>query len=146
MQSIRKRFSLLQVISLAAIAALSLAVGVTEVQADHTLVLNVDVDEASFVSILASGGNESFNIVGAFGNGGTFRCWGWIDGEGVGSVSQVFNIPGRGSIMTQGIEGGLLAITGGTGDFNNLRGDALQIFTGDGFNFTIEFEGKGARF
>jgi len=113
---------------------------------DNTLLLDVEVDEASFVSILALGGGESFNIVGTFGDGGTFRCWGWIDGVGAGSVSQVFNIPGRGAIMTQGIEGGLLAITGGTGDFNNLRGDALQIFTGDGFNFTIEFEGKGAGF
>ncbi len=113
---------------------------------DNTLLLDVEVDEASFVSILAPGGGESFNIVGTFGDGGTFRCWGWIDGVGAGSVSQVFNIPGRGAIMTQGIEGGLLAITGGTGDFNNLRGDALQIFTGDGFNFTIEFEGKGAGF
>ena len=48
--------------------------------------------------------------------------------------------------MTQGIEGGVLAITGGTGDFSNLRGDALQTFTGDGFNFTVEFEVKGAGF
>ncbi len=113
---------------------------------NNTLLLDVDVDEGSFNSILALGGAETFNVVGTFGDGGTFRCWGWIDGAGAGSVSQVFNIPGRGAIMTQGIEGGLLAITGGTGDFNNLRGDALQIFTGDGFNFTIEFEGKGAGF
>ena len=113
---------------------------------NNTLLLDVDVDEASFNSILAPGGGETFNVVGAFGDGGTFRCWGWIDGAGVGIVSQVFNIPGRGEIMTQGIEGGLLAITGGTGDFSNLRGDALQSFTGSGFNFTIEFVGKGARF
>jgi hypothetical protein len=48
--------------------------------------------------------------------------------------------------MTQGVEGGLLAITGGTGDFNNLRGDALQTFTGNGADFTIKFVGKGAGF
>ena len=113
---------------------------------NDTLLLDVDVDEASFDAVAAPGGGVSFNVVGAFGGGGTFRCWGWIDGAGEGSVSQVFNIPGRGAIMTQGIEGGLLAITGGTGDFNNLRGDALQSFTGDGFNFTIEFEVKGAGF
>ena len=113
----------------------------------NTLLLDVEVDEASFNSISASGGAVTFNVVGTFGDGGTFRCWGWIDGEGgAGSVSQVFNIPGRGAIMTQGIEGGLLAITGGTGDFKNLRGDALQTFTGIGFNFTIEFEGRGAGF
>ena len=105
----------------------------------NTLLLDVDVDELSFNSILAPapGVGETFNVVGTF-DGGTFRCWGWIDGAGVGSVSQVFNFDdGRGAIMTQGIEGGLLAITGGTGDFNNLRGDALQTFTGDGFNFII---------
>ncbi len=113
---------------------------------NNTLLLDVDVDEASFDAILSPGGGETFHVVGAFGDGGTFRCWGWIDGAGVGSVSQVFNFPGRGAIMTQGIEGGLLAITGGTGDFNNLRGDALQSFTGDGFNFTMEFVGKGVGF
>ena len=112
----------------------------------NTLLLAVDVEEASFNAILAPGGAQTFNVVGTFGDGGTFRCWGWMDGAGLAIVSQVFNIPGRGAIMTQGIEGGLLAITGGTGDFNNLRGDALQTFTGDGFNFTIEFVGKGAGF
>ena len=113
---------------------------------NNTLILDVDVDETSFDAVAAPGGGVSFNIVGAFGGGGTFRCWGWIDAVGAGSVSQVFNIPGRGAIMTQGIEGGFLAITGGTEDFSNLRGDALQTFTGNGFNFTIEFEVKGAGF
>ena len=127
--------------------AISLLSASSFVSADNnTLLLDVDVDEASFDFIMAPLGGETFNVVGTFGDGGTFRCWGWMDEDGAGSVSQVFNIPGRGAIMTQGIENGLLAITGGTGDFNNLRGDALQIFTGDGFNFTIEFEGKGAGF
>ncbi len=106
--------------------------------------LTVDVNEGSFDSIPAMFGGVSFNVVGTIEGGGTFRCWGWIDTGGVGSVSQVFNIPGRGMIMTQGIEGGLLAVTGGTGDFSNVRGDALQVFTGDGFDFTIEFDLKGA--
>ena len=113
---------------------------------NNTLLLDVDVDETSFDAVAAPGGGVSFNVVGEFGSSGTFRCWGWIDAGGAGSVSQVFNIPGRGAIMTQGIEGGFLAVTGGTGDFSNLRGDALQTFTGDGFNFTIEFEVKGAGF
>ena len=47
--------------------------------------------------------------------------------------------------MTQGIEGGLLAVTGGTGDFSNVRGEGLQIFTGNGFDFTIEFDLSGER-
>jgi hypothetical protein len=135
-----KKFALLFV-------AISLLSASSFVSADkNTLLLVVEVDLASFDAILSLGGGETFNVVGTFGDGGTFRCWGWIDGDGAGSVSQVFNIPGRGAIMTQGIEGGLLAITGGTEDFSNLRGDALQTFTGEGFNFTIEFVGKGAGF
>ena len=122
------------------------------VSADNTLVLNVDVDETSFdsVGLAANGFGERpgpFNVVGTFESDGTFRCWGWIDEDGVGSVSQVFNIYGRGTIMTQGIEGGLLAVTGGTGDFLNVRGEALQTFNDLTVNldFTIEFTLRGAR-
>jgi len=139
MQSIRKRFSLLRVISLAAIAALSLAVGVTEVQAGNRLVLNVDVDEASFQSNHFPG---AFNIVGDTGSGEeTFQCWGWINADESANVSQSFNVEDRGAIMTQGPEGGLLAIVGGTGDFKNARGEARQVFNNDGtFDFTMTFE------
>ena len=139
MQSIRKRFSLLRVISLAAIAALSLAVGVTEVQAGTTLVLNVDVDEASFQNNDFPG---AFNIVGDTGSGeGTFQCWGWINRDESANVSQSFNVEDRGAIMTQGPEGGLLAIVGGTGDFKNARGEARQVFNDDGtFDFTMTFK------
>ncbi len=146
MQSIRKRFSLLRVISLAAIAALSLAVGVTEVQAGTRLVLNVDVDEASFRSNHLFG---AFNVEGDTGSGPqTFQCWGWIFEDGVtANVSQSFNVEDRGAIMTQGPEGGLLAIVGGTGDFKNARGEARQVFTGPGFDFTMTFKftGQGRR-
>ena len=106
--------------------------------------LTVDVDEGSMDIASAVFGGVAFNVVGTIEGGGTFRCWGWIDASGAGSVSQVFNIPGRGSIMTQGIEGGFLAVTGGTGDFSNVGGDALQVFTGTGFDFTIEFDLVGA--
>jgi len=106
MQSIRKRFSLLQVISLAAIAALSLAVGVTEVQAEPKWVLNVDVDEESFQNEFFPG---PFDIVGDTGSGeGTFQCWGWINEDLSANVSQSFNVEDRGAIMTQGPEGGSL--------------------------------------
>ncbi len=47
--------------------------------------------------------------------------------------------------MTQGREGDFLAVVGGTGDFRNVRGEALQTFTGPGFDFTIEFNLTGAR-
>jgi len=110
----------------------------------------VDVDLTSFdsVGLAANDFGERpgpFNIVGTFESDGTFRCWGWIDEDGVGSVSQVFNIYGRGTIMTQGIEGGLLAVTGGTGEFLNVRGEALQTFIDNGFDFTMEFTLRGAR-
>ncbi len=139
MQSIRKRFRLLRVISLAAIAALSLAVGVTEVQAGNRLVLNVDVDEESFQSNHFPG---AFNIVGDTGSGPeTFQCWGWINADESANVSQSFNVEDRGAIMTQGPEGGLLAIVGGTGEFKNARGDARQVFNDDGtFDFTMTFK------
>ncbi len=142
MQSIRKRFSLLRVISLAAIAALSLAVSVTEGQAGATLVLNVDVDEGSFVALGFPG---PFNVEGDTGSGpGTFQCWGWINRDESANVSQSFNVEDRGAIMTQGPEGGLLAIVGGTGDFKNARGEARQVFNDDGtFDFTMTFEFVG---
>ncbi len=138
MHSIRKRFSLLRVISLAAIAALSLVVSVTEGQAGATLVLNVDVDEGSFVALGFPG---PFNVEGDTGSGAkSFQCWGWIFADGVTTnVSQVYNIADRGAIMTQGQEGFPLAIVGGTGDFRNARGEALQTFTGPGLDFTITF-------
>ena len=138
MNRVKKQLSLLTVVSTLALVF----AGVAEA---HETILTVDVEEGSMEIASADiGGAVAFNIVGTFAGGGTFRCWGWIDGSGVGSVSQVYDFPGRGSIMTQGIEGGLLAVTGGTGDFSNVRGDALQTFTEVGFDFTIEFDLKGA--
>ena len=137
MNRVKKQLSLLGVVATLALVF----AGVAEA---GTTTLDVDVDELSFDAVESPSGAVSFNVVGTFGDGGTFRCWGWIDTNDFGSVSQVYTFPGRGSIMTQGIEGGLLAVTGGTGDFSNVRGDAFQTFTMDGFNFTIEFDLKGA--
>ena len=148
MYSIRRPSSLLtMVVSLAAIAVLSLAVGVTEAHADDddsdsdddTIVLSVDVDEGSFRGP-AEGTQGAFNVEGDTGSGAqTFQCWGWIFEDLTANVSQVYNIAGRGAIMTQGEEGGVLAIVGGTGDFSEAEGEALQVFTGSGFDFTITF-------
>ncbi len=133
-------------VGLAAIVALSLAIGVTGASAadGDTLTLTVDVDEASFVGPRRGAG--AFNVEGDTGSGaGTFLCWGFISADGLTTnVSQVYNIAGRGSIMTRGQEGSLLAVVGGTGDFSNARGEALQTFTGDGFNFTLEVSLIGA--
>jgi hypothetical protein len=136
MNRVIKQLSLLGVVATLALVFAGVA------EAGKTT-LTVDVNEASFDFAPAVFGGVSFNIVGTIEGGGTFRCWGWIDAAGIGSVSQVYNIPGRGTIMTQGVEGGLLAVTGGTGDFSNVRGDALQVFTGNGFDFTMEFTLKG---
>ena len=123
----------------------SLAIGVTEVRAGSSLSLTVDVDEASFVGP-ALGVQGAFNVEGDTGSGPkTFQCWGWIFEDGATTnVSQVYNIAGRGAIMIQGQEGGFLAVVGGTDDFRNVRGEALQTFTGNGFDFTMEFNLTGA--
>ncbi len=105
---------------------------------DDELVLHVDVDEISFTQVDLGGGVGPFNVKGDAGSGaGSFRCWGWFPD---GIVSQVYNIAGRGAIMTQGREGDFLAIVGGTGDFRNVQGEAIQVFTGTGFDFTITFD------
>ena len=147
MGSMKKRSSLFSVVlTLGAIALFSLAVGVTEVQAGGELILTVDVDEASFDAPLGFPG--PFNVEGNVdgGGAGTFQCWGWVFEDGLTTnVSQVFNIAGRGAIMTQGgPEGFPLAVVGGTGDFSNVRGEALQIFTGPGDNFNLVLNLTGA--
>ena len=138
MNCVKKQLSLLGVVATLALVF----AGVAEA---GKLTLTVDVDEASFDVATADVGTAvAFNIVGTFEGAGTFRCWGWIDAGGAGSVSQVYNIFGRGTIMTQGIEGFPMAVVGGTGDFRGVRGEAIQTFTGDGFDFIIEFDLKGA--
>ncbi len=108
---------------------------------DDELVLNVDVDETSFTQVDLGDGVGPFNVEGDAGSGaGSFRCWGWILPDASGIVSQVYHIAGRGAIMTQGREGDFLAIVGGTGDFRNVQGEAIQVFTGNGFDFTITFD------
>ncbi len=55
---------------------------------------------------------------------GEFQCWGWFFQADRNMVNQEFNIGSRGKIILTGEEdGGLRPITGGTGDFRNVRGD-----------------------
>ena len=77
---------------------------------------------------------------------GTFHCWGWLfDASNPASsavVAQEFNLDGRGKIQLQGVEDtGPRAVTGGTGDFENVEGVATGF---DFSNFVIdgEFIGK----
>ena len=133
MNCVKKRLSLLGVVATVALVFANVA------EAEQ-LTLHVNVDEASFVGP-ALGVAGPFNVEGDTGSGpGTFQCWGWIFADGVtANVSQVYNIPG-GAIMTQGQEGLPLAVVGGTGEFNDVEGEALQTFTGIGFDFDIEFD------
>ncbi len=149
MSSMKRHASLLGVVvlSLAAIAVLSFAVRVTEAQpVGGTLVVDVDVDESSFDGP-SPGMQGPFSVEGDTGGGaGTYQCWGWIFADGsASSVSQVYNIAGRGAIMTLGQEGLSIAVVGGTGDFRNVRGEAIQVFTGVGFDFALEVDLIGAR-
>jgi hypothetical protein len=137
MNRVKKQLSLFGVVA-------TLALVFAGVAQAGTLNLSVDVNEGSFIGPAAGAG--PFTVEGNTGSGeGTFQCWGWFNLEGEALVSQVFFILGRGSITTQGIEGGLLAVTGGTGDFSNVRGEALQTFTGEGFDFDMVFTLRGAR-
>ena len=64
-------------------------------------------------------------------------------------MSQEYNLFDRGKIQVQGIEDeGPRAVTGGTGDFSNVRGEAtgfdLSEF-GDTGEFIATFKLKGAK-
>ena len=59
---------------------------------------------------------------------GVFHCWGWDTGRGLAVVSQEYGIEGRGKIQVQGVEDeGPRAVTGGTGRFRNVRGQATKF-------------------
>ena len=71
---------------------------------------------------------------------GVFHCWGWDTGRmppGPVLVNQEYEIWGKGKIQVQGVEDeGPRAVTGGTGKFSNVRGQAT------GFDFS-EFSTTG---
>ncbi len=82
---------------------------------------------------------------------GTFHCWGWLIGpdQMATVVSQEYDLDGRGKIQVQGFEDeGPRAVTGGTGDFRNVRGEATGFDLSDlfgGGEFTATFKLKGAK-
>ncbi len=139
MKSVKRQLSLLGVVA-------TLALVFAGVAQAETLNLFVDVDEATFDGP-AMGVSGPFNVEGDIEDtgAGTFQCWGWQLETGPSNVSQVYYIAGRGTITVQGQEGNLMSVVGGTGDFLNVRGEAIQVFDGNGFNFDIEFTLRGAR-
>ena len=111
------------------------------------LVLDVKPDGGTFTMVDDGNSGGPFFISGLIFAPGTvvdpigkFLCWGYFGEEGaVAVVSQEFDLDGRGKIQVQGVEDeGLRAVTGGTGDFRNVRGEADVVMTGP-LNFTSSF-------
>ena len=82
---------------------------------------------------------------------GTFHCWGWVRSpDGLAVVNQEFDIDGRGQILISGVESDApRAVSGGTHDFRNARGEgipdvAIFDFENSG-QFRIAFGLTGAR-
>jgi hypothetical protein len=77
---------------------------------------------------------------------GKFHCWGFfIDNGAVGVVSQEFDLTGLGKIQVQGIEDeGARAVTGGTGNFRNVRGEMTGADLSNFPAFTATFRLLGA--
>ena len=82
---------------------------------------------------------------------GTFHCWGWVRSpDGLAVVNQEFDIDGRGQILISGVESDApRAVSGGTHDFRNARGEGIPdvaIFDFDNSGqFRIAFGLTGAR-
>ena len=82
---------------------------------------------------------------------GVFYCWGWENGSGLAVVSQEYGIDGLGKIQVQGVEDeGPRAVTGGTGVFRNVRGQATkfdfsEFFDTGRFVATFELVAAGGR-
>ncbi len=121
------------------------------------LVLTVEM-ENNFDLTPSPGGGGAFYIGGAIfdegessANGDTaighFDCWVWFQAAGTaGFVLQEWNLFGVGKLQLQGAEdGGPRAITGGTGQFRNARGEAtgFEFFEGY-FEGTFKIIGAGS--
>ncbi len=128
------------------------------------LVLRVATDGTTFDSTAigpGGGGGAAFYIGGVICADptlfaacvpiGTFHCWGWLIGpdQMAAVVSQEYDLDGRGKIQVQGVEDeGPRAVTGGTGDFRNVRGEATGFDLSDlfvGGEFTATFKLQGAK-
>lgn len=128
------------------------------------LVLRVDTDGLATFDAHdpAPGGGAAFYVGGVIcadgGIGdpcvsvGTFHCWGWLIGPDqlAAVVAQEYDLDSRGKIQVQGVEDeGPRAVTGGTGDFRNARGEATgfdlsNLFSVGGGEFIATFQLIGA--
>ncbi len=132
----------------------ALVVLASPVNAGRNLVLDVEADLSAF-DVAPGGTGCAFYVPGVIFEAdttnaiGTFHCWGWdvtCDGLSVVVVSQEFNLDGRGKIQVQGVEDdGPRAVTGGTGDFRNVRGQMTGADLSAFPDFTVTFKLIGAR-
>lgn len=124
------------------------------VHAEKKLVLDVKADPVSEDIALGETGCAFYISGEIFEHDtatkiGTFHCWGWdvlCDGLTTVVVSQEYDLDGRGKIQVQGVEDeGLRAITGGTGDFRNARGEMRGADLSAFPEFTVTFRLIGAK-
>ena len=136
--------------------------GVTAGAQAGKLQLRVDTDEFADFDATPPGpgggsafyvsGNicEELDLLGPCTSIGTFHCWGWIKADGFTVVAQEYGLDDRGKIQVQGVEDdGPRAVTGGTGDFKNVRGEATgfdlsQFGAGPG-EFIVDFKLEGEK-
>ena len=104
-------------------------------QDDNILILDVVADLSTF-DLLPSAFGGPFYVGGSLEDPdtgevlGLFHCWGFMFAGGA-VVNQEYDLTGRGKIILAGVEdAGLRAVTGGTGEFRNVRGQA------SGFDFS----------
>jgi hypothetical protein len=127
--------------------------GVAQAKGGKSINLHVTVDFGDIVDPDTALG--SFYVPGEIftpGPGvriGTFHCWGFQVTGVFGVVNQLFDLDDRGHIVITGTESGgdPRAVTGGTGDFANARGEGVPDLTGFGLDptfFTIAFNLTGA--
>ena len=126
--SVPSRSALLAVVFLFVVGAGDLAYAAKP--NDNELTVQVFVDFNTFDLRDGGAGTGPFYVGGAIVDPSTgqalgeFQCWGWFFQADRNMVNQEFNIDSRGKIILTGEEdGGLRPITGGTGDFRNVRGD-----------------------
>ena len=134
---------------------LMMVLGLTSPVHAGNLVLDVEADTSAFDAAFADIGNGcQFYIPGEIFEAGTankigtFHCWGWdvnCDGA-LAVVSQEYDLDGRGKIQVKGVEDdGPRAVTGGTGDFRNVRGEMTGSNISTDFpDFTVTFKLIGA--
>ena len=129
-REVLKRVAIGGGLAVAALAAPGLT-GIAQAKGGKSVVL--DVDTHGFADFQGGTPGSAFYVSGDILAPGTtaqigsFHCWGWIRvGDELGVVNQEFDLTDRGKILIAGVESDApRAVTGGTGDFANVRGEGI---------------------